>query len=288
MEEIKKITIDDKEYPPLLKKIKDAPKVLYYQGKIIPHESCFAIVGTRRYSLYGKRIASEIASDLAETGLTIVSGLAPGIDTFAQKAVVEKGKRTIAVLGTSLDKESFYPKENIKLAEKIIESGGLVLSEYPIGTRGTRFTFPQRNRIVSGLSLGVLVVEAKEKSGSLITANLAFSQKRKVFAVPGSIYSSNSHGSHILIKKGAKLVENTNDILKELNLPKIDRKNDKIIGKNKEETMILSILKEEALHIDKIIKQTKIPARKVASTLAILEIEGKVKNLGGNIYALQY
>ncbi len=287
MEDIKEISINDEKYPKLLKKIKDGPKVLYYRGEIKNEENCFAIVGTRRCSDYGKQVALEIAGDLAEAGLTIVSGLAPGIDTFAHRATVEKGRRTIAVLGTGVDEKSIYPKSNLKLARKILEIGGCLISEYPAGTRGTQFTFPQRNRIISGLSLGVLVVEAKEKSGALITANYAFQQKRKVFAVPGSIYSSNSKGPHLLIKSGAKLVENANDILKELNLP-LKKVSFFCEGETEEEIFVLNALREGGLDIDKIIEKTKLSAAKVVSTLAILEIKGKVKNLGGNIYALSH
>ena len=286
-EEIKIIKIEDKNYPKLLKEIKDAPEVLYYRGEIKFDENCFAVVGTRRFSPYGKQVALEIAGDLSDAGLTIVSGLAPGIDTFCHQAVVERSKRTIAVLGTGLDEKSIYPKSNLKLARKIIETDGCLISEYPPGTRGTQFTFPQRNRIISGLSLGVLVIEAKEKSGSLITAEWAKKQRRKVFAVPGLIHSLNSKGCHYLIKNGAKLVENANDILQELNLP-LKSKGSGIEGENEEENLILNVLLEESLHIDKIIEKTKLPASKVASLLAILEIKDKVKNLGGNIYAISH
>jgi DNA processing protein len=285
MDEIKNISIEDKNYPRLLKKIKDPPKILYYLGEIKPKENCFAIVGTRRFSPYGKQVALEIAGDLAEAGLTIVSGLAPGIDTFCHRAAIEKKKRTIAVLGTGLDEKSIYPKSNLKLVKKILEFGGCLISEYPPGTSGAKFTFPKRNRIISGLSLGVLVVEAPEKSGALITAEYAFSQKRKVFAIPGSIYSKASKGCHYLIKKGAKLVENANDILRELQLPELTLPGG-VQGETAEENLILEALKEEALYIDRIIEKTKLPAKKVASTLAILEIKGKVRNLGGNVYAL--
>ncbi len=291
MDEIKTINIDDKDYPKLLKEIKDAPKVLYCRGELRVSENCFAIVGTRRCSTYGKQVALEIAGNLAEAGLTIVSGLAPGIDTFVHMAVVEREKRTIAVLGTGIDEESIYPKENIKLARKIIENGGCLISEYPPGTPGSHFTFPQRNRIISGLSLGVLIVEAKEKSGALITANWARKQKRKVFAIPGSIYSLNSRGCHYLIKNEAKLVENAYDILKELislreiNLPQISRQEFLAGGNSQEENLILNTLKAEALFIDKIIEKTKLPASKVISLLANLEIKDKVRNLGGNVYA---
>jgi len=284
---IKTISIQDKNYPKLLKEIKDPPEILYVEGEILPNESCLAVVGTRRASSYGKQVALEIAGDLAEAGLTIVSGLAPGIDSFSHKATLERGKRTIAVLGTGIDKKSIYPQENLKLAEKILETGGALISEYPPGTHGSEFTFPQRNRIISGLSLGVLVVEAKQKSGALITANWAKKQGRKIFAIPGPIHSLNSKGCHYLIKQGAKLVGNVNDILKELNLP-IKEGAKEITGETPEENLILGVLKEEASDIDKIIEKTKLPAATVASTLAILEIKGKVKNLGGSIYAISY
>jgi len=286
MPEIKTVNIEDKNYPKLLKKIKNSPKVLYVRGEIKAEEPCFAIVGTRRFSPYGKRVALEIAGDLAEAGLTVVSGLAPGIDTFVHQATIERKKRTIAVLGTGLDEKSVYPQSNLKLAEKILESGGCLISEYPPGTRGTQFTFPQRNRIISGISLGVLVVEAKERSGALITANWAKTQNRKVFAIPGSIHSSNSKGCHLLIKKGVKLVESANDILKELNLSCLKRSFKHLAGETEEENLILEVLKEDALYIDKIIEKTKLEASTVASTLAIMEIKGKVRNLGGNTYAL--
>jgi len=287
MEEIRKISIDDKEYPKLLKEIKDPPEFLYVRGEILSEDSFFAVVGTRRFSSYGKEVTLEIAGDLAEAGLTIVSGLAPGIDTFAHQATIERKKRTIAVLGTGIDERSIYPQSNLNLARKIIETEGCLISEYPPGTPGSQFTFPQRNRIISGLSLGALVVEAKEKSGALITANWAKKQGRKVFAVPGLIYSSNSKGCHYLIKNGAKLVENANDILLELNLSLTTRPG-RVEGETEEENLILNALKEESLYIDKIIEKTKLSAASVASTIAILEIKGKVKNLGENIYAISH
>ena len=287
-EEIRILKIGDKNYPKLLKKIKNAPEVIYYRGELNPGDQCFAIVGTRRFSSYGKQVALEIAGDLAETGLTIVSGLAPGIDTFAHTAAVERRKRTIAVLGTGLDEKSIYPQSNLKLAQRILETGGCLISEYPPGTRGTQFTFPKRNRIISGLSLGILVVEAKERSGALITAEWAKKQGRKIFAIPGPIHSLNSRGCHYLIKQGAKLVERANDILKELNLPYSTSGVGYLTGGTPEENLILEVLKEGPLYIDKIIEKTKLSAQKVASNLAILEIKGKVKNLGANVYAVSH
>ena len=286
--EIRTTNIQDENYPKLLKGIKNAPEVIYYRGEMKSDENCFAVVGTRRFSPYGKQVALEMAGDLAEAGLIIVSGLAPGIDTFCHTAAVERRKRTIAVLGTGVDEKSIYPQSNLKLAQKILETGGALISEYPPDQRGTQFTFPQRNRIISGLSLGILVVEAKQKSGALITAHYAFEQNRKVFAIPGPIHSLNSKGCHYLIKRGAKLVESANDILKDLNLPAGRQVYQKgIIGETLEENLILNVLKEEVLDIDKIIEKTKLSAAKVASTLAILEIKGKVRNLGGNTFALK-
>jgi len=287
MEEIKEIKIEDENYPELLKKIPNAPKVLYFKGNLIRKEPCFAVVGTRRFSNYGKQSTFDIVGKLVDAGLTIVSGLAPGIDSFAHQICVEKKKRTIAVLGTGLDEESIYPKTNLGLAKQILKNNGCLISELPPGTPGSKFTFPNRNRIISGLSYGVLVVEAKNKSGSLITANYAFLQNRPVFAVPGPIHSSNSAGPHKLIKRGARLVDNHNDILQQLNLPILKIQNNGAIdSKNIEELLILKAISEEALHIDKIIEKTKLKATIVVSALAVLEIKGEVRNLGGNVYAL--
>ncbi|OIO46428.1 MAG: DNA protecting protein DprA [Parcubacteria group bacterium CG1_02_39_15] len=285
---IKEITTQDENYPRSLREIKDAPEVLYSKGELKAEEKCFAIVGARRCSDYGKQIALEIAGDLAEAGLTIVSGLAPGIDTIAHQATLERKGKTIAVLGTGIDEESIYPQSNLKLAEKILESGGALVSEYPPGTRGTQFTFPQRNRIISGLSLGVLVVEAKQKSGALITADWARKQRRLVFAIPGSIYFSNSKGCNNLIKNGAKLAESADDILKELNLQKSDFCIKKTSGETSEENLILNALKEGALDVDEIIKRTGLSAQRAASLLTILEIKGKIRNLGRNTYAISH
>ena len=285
--EIKKITLEDKNYPPLLKKIKNPPKTLYYLGKLEKKENGLAVVGTRKCSSYGKEVTTELVSELSEAGLTIVSGLAPGIDTLAHQTCLKTKRETIAVLGTGLDEKSIYPKSNLLLAKKILEERGALISEYPPGTRGTHFTFPQRNRIISGLSLGVVVVEAKEKSGALITANFAFSQKRKVFAIPGSIYSSNSRGCHLLIKKGAKLIEKAEDILKELNF-QFSKPKKPSFGRRPEEALILESLKEGALHINKIIEKTGLPAPKVVSLLGVLEVKGIINNLGGNIYAISH
>ena len=252
----------------------------------IVEEKCFAIVGTRHSSPYGQQVALKMAGQLADSGLTIVSGLAPGIDTFSHRAVVEKRKRTIAVLGTGLDEKSIYPQINLDLSRKIIEYGGCLISELPEGTSGSKFSFPRRNRIISGLSLAVLVIEAKEKSGSLITANYAVKQNRKLFAVPGPIYSSNSAGPNKLIKEGAKLVTDISDILNELGLANLNTAQNNIEAENNEEKLILEAIKEEPLYIDKIIERTKLNASVVATTIALMEISGKIRSLKGNQYTI--
>jgi len=288
--EINKINISDKGYPSLLKRIPDPPATLYFRGDLTClKNNCFAIVGTRRCSAYGKEITMAIAMDLARAGLVIVSGLAPGIDTFSHLACLEANSRTVAVLGTGLDEKSIYPRENLKLSRKIIETGGCLISEYPAGTHGSKMTFPARNRIISGVSLGTLVVEAKYKSGALITANFARKQKRLLFAVPGDIHFANSQGPHLLIKTGAKLTENAKDILKEINP---SRQNvflfapPKLID-NEEPNPIIEVLKRGPTSTDEIIEKTGLDPAVVISGLTILEINDKVRNLGGNTYSLK-
>jgi len=285
--EARKITLQDKEYPAMLKEIHSKPKELYIRGKFTDADkTAIAIVGTRKYSAYGKQVTFDIAEKLAKLGITIVSGLAKGIDTFAHEAALEAGGRTIAVLGTGLDKKTFFPPANWHLAEKISRQGA-VISEYPDGTRGTQFTFPQRNRIVSGLSLGVIVVEAPEKSGALITAGLALEQNREVFAVPGQIYEKNSQGTNGLIKAGAKAVTCIEDILEELNLLhliKTEKKN--IKPETKEEEIIFSIMSLQPMHIDEIIKKSGLATSAVNATLMMLELKKAVRNLGKGNYVL--
>jgi len=282
----KSIKIEDPEYPEQLKRIKDAPKILYYRGILPgPAEKLFAIVGTRHCSPYGQQVALKMSGELADAGLIIVSGLAPGIDTFSHRAVVEKRKRTVAILGTGLDEESIYPKTNLDLSRKIIEHGGCLISELPEGTPGSKFSFPKRNRIISGLSLAVLVIEAKEKSGSLITAGYAIKQNKKLMAVPGPIYSSNSSGPNKLIKNGAIPITATNDILDEIGIDK-NKIQLTFEAESEEEKIILEALKEEPLHVEKIIAKTRLSAPVIAGTLALMEISGKIRSLGSSIYSI--
>ena len=286
-ENIGKITLQDKNYPAILKEIHDPPKELYIKGEIINQDkTAIGVVGTRKYTQYGKEVCLDISGKLAKLGITIVSGLAKGIDTFAHQAALESGGRTIAVLGSGMDKNSFFPRSNYSLSEKISQQGA-VISEYPPGTRGTHFTFPQRNRIISGLSLGVVVIEAPEESGALITATLALEQNREVFAIPGSIYEKNSIGTNRLIKLGAKLVTDVEDILEELNLSHLlTTEKKKVKPDNKEEEIILSILSAQPVHIDEIIKKSGLSAGIVNSNLMILELKKAVRNLGKNNYIL--
>lgn len=288
--EIQIIKKSEKDYPQILKEISNAPKQLYIRGELSKNNDLnFAIVGTRAATEYGKILAFKIAKELAEIGFTIVSGLALGIDTQAHLGALEGGKthiptgRTIAVLGSGIDDDSIYPRENFKLAKRIIDSGGAIVSEYEPGIKAISWTFPERNRIVSGLSQGVLVVEAPEKSGALITANLALEQNREVFAIPGSIFSKNSLGTNNLIKNGAKMVTSVDDILEELNLTnlKITKEQEEIKNLTNEEKQIFNIIIKEPAHIDKICEITKLSASRVMSIVSVLEIQGIIKNING-------
>ncbi len=283
-ENIKQINISDKDYPEILKEIHSPPKSLYVRGGFDEKDKiAIGIVGTRNYTSYGKQVALNIAGDLAEAGITIVSGLAKGIDTFAHQAALEKGGRTIAVLGSAVDSSSVYPSCNKKLADKITKNGA-VISEYAPGTKSEIYFFPQRNRIVSGLSLGVVIIEAPEKSGALITATCALEQNREVFAVPGSIYSKNSVGTNKLIQMGAKLVNSANDILDELNLPLVKEKSKNFKPETKEEGILVSIITREPIHLDEIVKQSRLNSALASSTLIMLELKGIVKHQEGGYY----
>ena len=290
MQEIKEIKITDKDYPEAIKKLSDAPKVLHFRGILPkPDEICVAVVGTRRPSSYGEQTALQITGELVNAGITVVSGMAPGIDTFAQKTCVERGKRTIAVLGSGIDESAMYPQENVELSRQIVKHGGCLISEYAPTMPGMPHQFPARNRLVVALSAGVLVVEAKEKSGSLITARLANEQHKKLFAVPGPIYTLNSKGPNKLIKAGATLTESAQDILDVLGIEKShnfhSRENLSTID-NPHEAAVFAALQEGSLYIDAIIAKTKLSAPIVGSTLPFIEISGKVRNLGGNTYAI--
>lgn len=282
------VTILDEDYHKLLKEIYDPPYIMYIKGALKPaDEFAIGVVGTRKLTTYGQQVTSRISRELAQAGLTIVSGLAQGIDTLAHLAALEQKTRTIAVVGSSIERNSIFPPANKSLAEKIALNGA-VLSEYPMGSAALPHHFPARNRIISGLSLGTLVVEAPQKSGALITANHAVSQNREVFAVPGSIFSDKSDGPNSLIKLGAKLVINAQDILEELNLKNLASNIAvrQIVAETPEEELILNLLSHEPQPVDKIVQETKMDTAVVNATLSLMEMKGKVKNLGGMQYVL--
>ncbi|MCL4490297.1 MAG: DNA-processing protein DprA [Nitrospirae bacterium] len=289
---IKIIKYTDEEYPEPLKQLADAPTVLYARGNFIKEDGyAVAIVGSRRMTEYGRSITKTIAYDLASCGFTIVSGMARGIDTVAHRGALEAGGRSIAVLGCGLDRP--YPAENDALLEALSGSG-CAISEFPLGTPPNRENFPRRNRLISGLSLGVLVVEATIKSGSLITAHYALEQGKDIFAVPGSIACRNSEGTNALIKKGAKLVQKAEDILEELSPvikgllhsrkisgEKLDQKLDRL-EINDEERAICSFLGDSAKHRDTISRELRIAPARLSGLLLNLEIKGVVKQTDGN------
>lgn len=283
---VKIITDKDKEYPPNLKNISTPPFILYIKGEISKKDTqALAVVGSRKITDYGRLVTRKLVSALCLNHLTIISGLALGIDAFAHKEALECGGRTLAVLGSGIDKIS--PITNYHLAENIISSNnGAIITEFPPGTEAFPSNFPFRNRIISGLSMGVLVIEAAVKSGTLITAGHALDQGKDVFAVPGSVLSSMSSGSHRLIKMGAKLVESAQDILEELNITKNvgDMAAVEIIPESKEEEVILKILGEDMLHIDDIIRSSKLATSVVSSVITMMEIKGKIINTGGGYY----
>jgi DNA processing protein len=288
---IQSIGIDDSSYPAELKSIPDAPALLYFRGNLdLTNQKCFAIVGTRRCSEYGKEIAFNFAGDLSRAGLVIVSGLASGVDTWAHKGALEANRpqgsaNTIGVLGTGLSEKCFYPQENLALAKNILEKGGCLVSEYPENTQGSNFTFPRRNRIIASISLGVLVVEAKVKSGALITASYARKYHKKVLAIPGNIHSQNSQGCHFLIQQGATLTQSPQNILKALGISAAQKS--PVEPANETEKIILNLLWAEGnLTIDKIIEKSQLEPSKVSSALSLMELTGKVKNLGANTYTL--
>ena len=288
-ENIQVIAQNDERYPALLKEIYDPPALLYTKGKLASRdEYAIAVVGTRKFSPYGQRVSEEIVRDLAQNKLTIVSGLALGIDAIAHKACLEAGGRTIAVLGTGLDKNSIYPGANRALADKIIDQGGAMVSEFPLFTPPFRSNFPQRNRIISGLSLGTLVIEAAARSGALITAFSSLEQNREVFAVPGSIYSETSIGPNKLIKLGAKPITEAKEIMETLDLKEISQyiKNKKIIPGSAEEELLLAHLGSEPTHVDDLVRLTKLQVAAINATLTMMEMKGMVKNLGNMQYVL--
>jgi DNA processing protein len=284
---IQVITWKDETYPPLLRKIEYAPPVLYICGNLTDDDRHYAIgiVGTRKMSVYGRQATEHFTTELARGKVTIVSGLALGVDTVAHTAALEAGGRTIAVLASGLD--LLYPPSNYQLANRIVESGqGALLTPFPLGVRPEASNFPARNHIISGLSLGVLVTEAPERSGALITANSALSQGREVFAIPNGIFSPAGIGVNKLIQDGAHPVTNVNDILSNLNLHMIPQHAEAqaTLPENAEERLLFSLLTHEARHIDDLTRESNLASNAVSATLTMMELKGLVKSVGGMQY----
>lgn len=278
------LTWDDERYPQRLKQIDQPPPVLYERGALSDEDTwAVAVVGTRRVSAYGRQVAEELASFLANHGVTVVSGLARGVDAIAHQSALRSGGRTVAVLGSGVDR--IYPPEHAQLAAKIISSGA-ILSDYAPGTAPEAANFPPRNRIISGLSMATVVVEAGETSGALITAQFALDQGREVFAVPGTILAAQSMGTNRLIAQGAHPLLSPQDLLDVLNLGRVteQRQVRKILPGNETEAQLLAVLTHEPMHMDEIRNQTGLPIERVSSALVMMELKGMVRQVGGMNY----
>ena len=277
---IKTIFWADKEYPKLLSEIYDPPMILYCRGNTaLLNTICLAVVGSRKHTYYSRAVLEKIIPTLAIAKLTIVSGLALGVDGLAHYLALENGGKTIGVLGCGV--ENIYPTANRSLAERMLSNGGLIVSEYPPQTRPYKSNFPVRNRIIAGLSVGTLVVEARHDSGSLITAGLANEYGREVFSVPGNIDNFASEGTNALIKQGAKMVTEVDDILSELHIESTSVENLLIEPQNQEEKLIFSVLEKGPLAVDKIAKESNLDIVTVNSLMSVLEISGKIEKVEG-------
>jgi len=279
------LTLLDEAYPRLLREIDQAPPVIYIKGNLIPaDEFAVAMVGTRRVTAYGQQVTRDTSTYLAGHGLTIVSGLARGVDALAHQHALQAGGRTIAVLGSGVD--VIYPPEHRKLADAILENGAII-SDYPMGTQPEGINFPPRNRIISGLSLATIVVEAGERSGALITADFAVEQGRDVFAVPGNVFSPASRGTNRLIQKGAYAMVSPQDVLDVLDLSQVEDYKDarQVLPANTTEAKILQVMDYEPIHVDDICNKVDLPVEKVSAALTMMELKGMVQHVGGMRYA---
>ncbi len=281
------LTWEDADYPPLLRNLADAPPLLYVKGQLntADREWTVAIVGTRRASAYGRQAAEVLATALVHNGITIVSGLARGIDAYAHEAALKANGRTLGILACGIDQ--VYPPEHAKLAARIADCGAL-LTEAPCGSPPEAGNFPARNRIISGLSLGTIVVEAGETSGALITADRALEQGREVFAVPGNIFARTSHGTNSLLKEGATLVTSAQDVLEALNLKMVTAHSEvrAVIPEDPTEAKLFALLSHEPTHIDYLVRESGLPVAQVSSTLALMELKGSVRQIAGMQYVV--
>ncbi len=282
---IKTYTLFDDDYPLNLKEISDAPYVLYVRGNLQKSDfRAVAIVGTRMMTSYGREVTNKFATQLANFGITVISGLALGVDAEAQRSALNAGGRTIAVLASGLDIIS--PYANKALALEFIKKNGAVVSEYPLGHMPFKANFAVRNRLISGLSKAVIVTEARIKSGTFYTVDAAANQGRPVFAVPGPITSPASEAPNYLIQNGAKLITKISDVMDELNMQTmVDSKIvEKVMPDTPEQAKILEILKLEPLHLDELVRTLRIPTSEISARLTIMEMKGMVKNIGGGVY----
>ena len=278
---------DSAEYPQQMRDIPAPPPVFYVKGELTEADKwAIAVVGTRRVTAYGRQLSAEMARGLVNQNLTVVSGLARGVDSIAHETAVEMGGRTIAVLGSGID--CIYPPENHRLADRIINGHGAVISEYALGVQPEAKNFPPRNRIISALSLGTVVVEAAERSGALITAKFAREQGREVYAVPGNVTNKNSKGTNQLIQSGAKLVTSADDVVVDLQLGKVEehRTVQMMLPDSAEEAALMPHLNSAPLHVDELSRLSGIPASLVSSTLTLMELKGVVKQVGGMQYVM--
>jgi len=281
---IQVLTWEDEGYPRHLSDLDNAPPVLYLRGEYLPEDEwAVAVVGTRRVTAYGRQVAENIARTLAGSDVTVVSGLARGIDAIAHQAAIEAGGRTLAVLGNGVDR--VYPLEHRQLADQVIAHGALI-SDYPVGTPPDAHNFPPRNRIISGLSLATVVVEAGVKSGALITANFAAEQGREVFAVPGNVFAPQSKGANRLIQQGAHPLLDPKEILEILELTLISEHREArvVLPADATEARLFGLLSHEPTHVDEIRARADLPIEKVTSALAMMELKGMVRQVSGMRY----
>lgn len=285
MDDTNTVKRSDPAYPPLLAEIAQPPEQLFVRGSLEALAGpCLAVVGTRTPSSYGKQVTPALVASLARAGITIVSGLAIGIDTLAHEAALDAGGQTVAVLGSGVDEPTLYPPQNRMLARRIVEQGGAIVSEFPEGTEPKPFHFPQRNRVIAGLSKGVLVIEAREKSGALITANFALEENRDVFAVPGPITVATSTGPNRLIAAGAQAVVHADAILDAWRIEHLPLAAPSV-APNEPGHPLLAHFPATPIHVDDLIRSSGLPAAHVNVELAKLELIGYIRNLGGGIYA---
>jgi DNA processing protein len=274
------ITIKDSKYPKLLKNIPDAPIILYKKGRLKIGTDTIAIVGSRRATFEGMNLAEKIAHTLSSIGITVVSGLARGIDSSAHKGALKEKGKTIGILGCGID--ICYPPENMRLFEKMGEEGA-ILTEYSLGEKPLAFHFPERNRIIAGLSKGILVIEASKRSGSLITARLALEYGREVMAIPGSIFNEDYKGANTLIKEGAKLIDGIEDIITSC-FPRLELKKEQSIDMDKDEDYIYSIIGFDKIHVDEVIEKSKMETKNVMAILTRLEMKEAIGSAPGGFY----